>query len=246
MPRHVKRLNAVKVAALKKKGLYPDGDGLYLQVSATGSKSWIYRFKAAGRARDMGLGPLSSVPLAKARKLAANAREQRLEGLDPISERTAQRARQRLAEAQAVTFDQAAEAYVAAHGAGWRNAKHRAQWTSTLKAYASPVLGKLPVAAIDTQLVMKVLEPIWAAKTETASRVRGRLESVLAWATVQGMREGPNPAQWRHHLDKLLARPSRVKHVTHHPALPYSQLPNSWRGCVTGRGPQPGRSNSRS
>lgn len=111
------------------------------------------------------------------------------------------------------------------HGAGWRNAKHRAQWTSTLKMYASPVIGKMPVAAIDTRLVMKVLEPIWSKKTETASRVRGRLESILAWATVQGMREGPNPAQWRHHLGNLLPKPSKVKRVVHHPALHYRLLP---------------------
>ena len=226
MGRQVSRLTAVKVNALKKKGLYPDGGGLYLQVSGNGAKSWIFRYKASGRARDMGLGPLSAISLAAARDLAAVYRRQRLAGLDPIEVRKDQRAQQKLDAAKATTFDQASEAYIAAHSAGWRNSKHRSQWSNTLQTYASPVIGGLSVQRVDTDLVLKVLEPIWQSKTETASRVRGRIEAILDWAKARGMRTGENPARWRGHLQNLLPKRSKVQQVRHHPALPYAEIPD--------------------
>lgn len=225
MGRRVSRLTAMKVNALKREGLYPDGAGLYLQVTGTGAKSWIFRYKISGRARDMGLGPLSTIGLAQARDLAAECRRQRLAGLDPIEVRKNERAKQKLEAAKATTFDQARDAYIAAHTTAWRNAKHRAQWMSTLTTYASPVIGSVSVQDVDTALVMKILEPIWSTKTETASRVRGRIESILDWAKARGLRTGENPARWRGHLQNLLPRRSKVQRVRHHPALPYAEMP---------------------
>src|SRR5262249_11336079 len=147
------------------------------------------------------------------------------EGIDPIEARRAERARQRLDAAKAVTFKQCAEGYINAHRAGWRNGKHAAQWSATLATYAHPVIGALPVQAVDTALVLKVLEPIWSMKPETASRLRGRLESILDYAKVRGYRDGENPARWRGHLDKLLPARSKVRRVEHHAALPYAELP---------------------
>src|SRR5262249_45414120 len=143
---------------------------------------------------------------------------------DPIAARRAERARKRLEAAKAITFKQCAETYIAAHCAGWRNKKHAAQWTATLKTHAEKI-SSLPVQDIDTGLVLKVLEPIWSAKPETASRLRGRIESVLDFAKVCGYRDGENPARWRGHLDKLLPPRSRVRKVEHHAAIPYSELP---------------------
>lgn len=225
MGRQVSRLTAMKVNALKREGLYPDGAGLYLQVTGAGAKSWIFRYKISGRARDMGLGPVSTIGLAQARDLAAECRRQRLAGLDPIEVRKGERAKQKLEAAKATTFDQARDAYIAAHTTAWRNAKHRAQWTSTLTTYASPVVGGVSVQDVDTALVMKILEPIWNTKTETASRVRGRIESILDWAKARGLRTGENPARWRGHLQNLLPRRGKVQRVRHHPALPYAEMP---------------------
>ena len=163
--------------------------------------------------------------LARARELAAEARRQRLEGADPIETRTTRLASARLGEARGTTFRSCAEQLIASHEAGWRNAKHRQQWRNTLSSYAFPVLGDLPVGAIDTTLVMKVLEPFWSAKPETANRVRGRIEAVLDWAKVRGLREGQNPAQWRGHLNHLLPARAKVRRTRHHPALPYGELP---------------------
>ena len=225
MARVTHRLTAIEVANLASKGLYPDGDGLYLRVTATGTKSWIYRYSAGGRLRDMGLGPLASVPLAKARKFAVECRQQRIEGRDPVQARVAQRAAQKLAAARATTFKECADQLVASHEAGWRNAKHRHQWRNTLNRYVYPLLGHLPVGDVDTTLVLKVLEALWTKKPETASRVRGRIEAVLNWAKARGMREGQNPAQWRGHLDHLLPARSKVRRVRHHPALAYADIP---------------------
>jgi integrase len=224
MARAVGRLSSLAVGRLRDPGLYPDGGGLYLQISRLGGKSWLFRFRADGRERWMGLGPASLVGLAEARRRAEEYRRQRLAGIDPIEARRAELEASRLEAAKAVTFRSCAESYISSHRAGWRNAKHGAQWGATLETYAYPVFGDLPVQAVDTGMVVKVLEPIWAAKTETASRLRGRIEAVLDWATTRGHRQGENPARWRGHLENRLPAPTKVQKVRHHAALPYSEI----------------------
>jgi integrase len=220
----VGKLSAIAVGRANSTGLYADGGGLYLQVGRSGSKSWLYRFMIDGRAREMGLGPVHTIPLAEARIRAGECRRLRLDGIDPIEARTAKRQEQKLASAKAMTFEACANAYIAAHKAGWRNAKHESQWRNTLSTYAAPVFGSLSVQTVDVALVMKVLEPIWATKTETASRLRGRIEAILDWATVRGYRSGENPARWRGHLDHLLPKRAKVQMVAHHAALPYDEV----------------------
>jgi integrase len=205
-------------------GLHPDGGNLYLQVGPSGSKSWLFRFMLKGRARGMGLGPLADISLAGARSLAGVCRRQLHEGIDPIEARNAQRAAAKLDAARSMTFRQCAEACIASYKAGWRSGKHGRQWAKTLETYAFPVFGDLPVQQVDVALVMKVLEPIWKTKTETASRIRGRIEAVLNWAKTRGYRSGENPAAWKGHLENLLPKRSKVRKVKHHPALPYGEI----------------------
>jgi len=224
MPRPINKLSDLRVRNASTPGYLSDGGGLYLQISPSLTKSWVFRYQLANRPREMGLGALHTFSLKEARERARRCRQLLAEGRDPIEDRQAERQQKRLDAARALTFDQCAAAYIDAHKAGWRNAKHGDQWSSTLSVYASPTFGALPVQAVDTALVMRALEPIWKAKTETASRVRGRIESVLDWATVRGYRTGENPARWRGHLDKLLPKRSKVKKVEHHAALPYAQI----------------------
>jgi integrase len=224
MARIVGKLKALDIARAKERGYYGDGGGLYLLVGPTGAKSWAFRFRDAGRLREMGLGPLHTIGLAEARQRAQECRRARLDGRDPIETRRAERMAAKLDAAKAMTFKQCAEAYVAAHKAGWRNPKHAAQWPSTLGTYVFPVFGSLSVQAIDVGLVMRALEPIWTSKPETAGRVRGRIESVLDWATARGYRMGENPARWRGHLENLLPKKSKVRRVEHHAALPYAEI----------------------
>lgn len=209
--------------------MHSDGGGLYLQVTEGSDgaprKSWLFRYAVAGRERQMGLGPLSDVPLAQARNRATAARELRREGKDPIVEREAARATASLAATKVMSFDDCATAYIAAHRAGWRNVKHASQWTNTIATYCSPVFGKLPVQLVDVGLLMKVVEPLWTSKSETAGRLRGRIERILDWAKVRGYRDGENPARWRGHIDQLLPARGKVARVKHHAALPYSELP---------------------
>lgn len=220
----IDRLTARKVASINAPGYHADGLGLYLQVSGSGTKSWVLRYKINGRAREMGLGPLSAFTLAEARERAAQQRKLIADKIDPIDARREQRAADRVAAARTMTFAEAAKQYIAAHEAGWRNAKHADQWRNTIATYAEPILGKLPVAEIDTGLVLSAIEPIWRTKTETASRVRGRIAAILDWAKVHNYRTGDNPARWRGHLDKLLAKPRNVARPQHHPALPYAEI----------------------
>jgi integrase len=225
MAREIERLTAFKVEAKNlAPGMYPDGGGLYLRVTPEGARNWVLRYMLDRRARWMGLGPLALYGLADARAKALDARRKRHDGIDPIDARRAERARQRLEVAKAITFKECAEAYINAHGAGWKNEKHAAQWPSTLKTYAYDVIGRLPVQAVDTALVLRVLEPIWRKKPETASRLRGRLEGILDFAKARGYRDAENPARWRGHLDKLLPARSKVREVEHHAALPYAKL----------------------
>ncbi|MQA21692.1 tyrosine-type recombinase/integrase [Rugamonas rivuli] len=219
----INRLTALGVSKTRQPGYYVDGGGLLLQVSRTGTKSWIFRYTLHGKRHEMGLGACSVVDLARARALARGCRLQIAEGIDPLAARRVAATALAAENAKRMTFDECAAAYIAAHRAGWRNPKHAAQWSSTLKAYASPVIGVLPVADIDTNLVVKVLTPIWNTKTETATRLRGRVESILDWATVSKFRHGENPARWRGHLDNLLANPNKVAPVKNHPALPWRE-----------------------
>jgi len=218
------KLTTLSVRQQHRRGLFGDGGGLFLQVSERGAKSWIFRFKKDGRLRVMGLGPVHTVSLAEAREAARLCRKARLGGIDPIDARRAGRIQERIEAARAMSFAECAAAYIAAHGAGWRNPKHAAQWPSTLAAYVYPIFGGLPVQAIDTGLVVKAIEPIWTTKPETASRVRGRIESVLDWAAARGYRQGENPARWRGHLENLLPKKSTVRRVEHHAALPYVEI----------------------
>jgi integrase len=229
-------LSALKVTRINDPGMYLDGRGLYLQVVAAPTadephrvtKSWIFRYALNGRPRKMGLGSVRDVTLAQARAKAADARKQAKEGIDPIDDRhvkvVTKAAEEAKAAARPVTFDQCADAYVTAHEAGWRNAKHRRQWKNTLATYASPVFGKLAVGEVDTAMVLKAIESIWAKKSETASRVRNRIENILDYARVSGYRTGENPARWRGHLDHLLPARSRVRSVKHHESLPYAEI----------------------
>jgi integrase len=230
MPK-ISRLTALKVARTAAPGMYPDGGGLYLQVTVNGkdgtpARSWVYRYMLRGRAREMGLGSLTAISLQEARARAGECRRQRHDGIDPIEARKAEREQASLDAGRALTFKEAANRYIDGHKAGWRNLKHAAQWENTLATYAHPVIGALSVQAIDTTLVLKVLEPIWTVKPETASRLRGRIESVLDWAKVRGCRKGENPARWRGHLDKLLPARSKVRSVQHHSALAYADMPD--------------------
>ena len=224
MARGIHRLTAIAVAKQKKPGAYADGGGLWLQVTESQSKSWSFRFMLAGRAREMGLGPLRTIDLAKARDEARICRELLLEGLDPIEHRKLIRAKQALEANSTKTFDECASAYIAAKRPGWSNPKHADQWTNTLKTYASSVFGNLPVHAVDTELVVQALNKIWTTKTETATRVRQRIEAVLDWATVSGFRNGENPARWGGHLEHKLTNPAKIKTVENLAALPFTKI----------------------
>jgi integrase len=225
MHRDSNRLTALKVAKITQPGRYGDGGGLVLQVSKWRTKAWIFRFQRDGRERQMGLGAVHTLSLAEARERARDCRKILLHGLDPIEARQAERMQRRIETARGVTFKECAERYIAVHEAAWRNEKHRQQWRSTLSRYAYPVLENLSVSAIDVTNIIKVLEPIWMMKPETAARVRGRIEGVLDWATVRGFRAGDNPARWRGDLDKLLPARTKIRQVKHHPALPHTDLP---------------------
>ncbi|WP_292230236.1 site-specific integrase [Brevundimonas sp.] len=219
-------MGPLAVSRLTKPGLHAVGGvpGLALQVLKSGGRTWILRVMIGTRRREMGLGGYPGVTLAMAREAAREARDMIRRGIDPIESAKAARAALKVEPTVGYTFRAAAEAYIASHEAGWKNPKHRDQWTATLKNYAYPVMGKLDVAAIELPHVMRVLEPIWIRKIETAKRLRGRIEMVLDWAGARGFRTGPNPERWRGHLDKLLAKPSKVHRITHHRALPIDEI----------------------
>jgi integrase len=221
VPKKAVELGPLAVSRLVKPGFYFVGGvaGLALQVQPSGGRSWILRATVGGKRRDMGLGGYPDVTLAAAREAAREARLKTSAGVDPIANRAAARTLLKLERAKAVTFDTAATAYIEAHESSWRNAKHTQQWRNSLSTYASPVIGKMLVRDIDLPHILQVLEPIWQKKTETASRVRSRMESVLGWATVRGYRQGLNPARWKDHLDNLLPAPGKIAKERHHPAL---------------------------
>jgi len=224
MARGINKLTALAVQRNQTPGYHGDGGGLWLKVTSTGSKSWIFRYTRNGITKDMGLGPVITVSLAEARQKALACRKLLMDCRDPLEERRNQQLQVRLHSSKMRTFSECAIAYIEAHRSGWKNEKHAKQWHSTLETYAFPVAGSLPVSSIDTGAILNILEPIWHTKTETASRVRGRMEAILDWAKVRGYRQGDNPAHWKGHLDKLLPVPSKVQKVKHHAALPYAEL----------------------
>jgi integrase len=218
-------LSAAKVKSLKAPGDYLDGRGLYLQVRSETSKSWLLKYSMDKRAREMGLGSALDFSLKEAREERDALRKLIKRGIDPLELRKAERHAKKLETAKAITFHAAAARFIEANRSGWKNVKHAAQWEATLKTYAYPVIGDLPVQSVDTALVMKILDPIWSTKSETASRVRGRIESVISAAKSRGEFAGENPARWKGHLDAVLPKQSKVSKVKNHPALPYADLP---------------------
>lgn len=224
MARKLEKLTALHVKKLTKPGLYGDGGGLTLQITPAGAKSWLFRYMIAGKPYGMGLGPVHTVSLAEARQKALDARKLLLDGINPLNAKRQHKIAQALESARMLTFDQCAAAYIKAHRPGWKNAKHADQWENTISAYASPIFGHLPVAEIDTRLVVKCLSPIWEEKTETATRLRGRIESILGWATTSEFRTGENPARWKGHLENLLASIDKTSRVKHHPSLPWQRI----------------------
>ncbi len=224
--RQLNRLSARTVATVKRPGLYCDGGGLYLQLSPSGSKTWIFRYRSpvTRKLRDMGLGPVHSVGLPEAREKAATQRRLLLDRLDPIDMREGQNRKRAIEAAKAVTFSRCAASYIESHRPGWRNEKHGDQWENTIAAYCHPVIGALPVQDVDTRLVLKILEPIWASKPETASRLRGRIENILDWAKARGYRSAENSARWKGHLNQILPALTKKHRVKHHKAMPFAEV----------------------
>lgn len=243
MPRTAKRLTALFVTTTKKPGLHGDGGGLFLQVTlgkeGVVRKSWVVRYRIPGpeglvrnkkgelvpKTYEMGLGSASTVPLQAAREAAAKAKYLAAQCINPLEERDRERLQRAEALQKSVTFREAAERFLAAHEASWKNDKHRDQWRNTLATYVHPVFGNVEVSSVSVDHVLKVLEPIWQTKTETASRVRARIERILDWAKARGLRSAENPARWKGHLEFTLPSQGDLKTVQHHAALPFAEIP---------------------
>ena len=240
MPKRAKELSPVEIRRLTTPGVHPVGGvaGLMLQVKDSGAKSWVLRYATGATStsktgkvyptrRDLGLGAFPEVGLADARERAREEREKLRQGIDPIVERQAARDALRAAQGKGMTFDEAARRFLATKTREFRNPKHAAQWGSTLERYAAPVIGPLPVDRIELAHIVEILtrDDLWNTKTETAKRLRGRIEAVLDWATVSGHRTGDNPAQWKGRLDKVLPAPGKIAKVTHQKALPIDAAP---------------------
>jgi integrase len=218
------KLSAVRVKSLKTPGRYGDGRGLYLQVRAADQRSWLFRYTLHGKHHWMGLGHADDVTLAEARDKARDMRRLLIDGVDPLTSKKAERAKAAAEAGKAVTFKEAAEKYIAKFEATWRNPKHRQQWKNTLETYAYPVFGAWAAGAVDAGAVLRVIEPLWSEKPETASRLRGRIETVLDYATSKYWRAGENPARWKGHLDIQLPARAKVRKVKHHAALPWNRM----------------------
>lgn len=226
MPKKASELSVLAVKQLNKPGLHFVGGvaGLALQILESGGRSWILRLTIGNKRRDMGLGGFPDVGLADAREAARKAREKVRNGIDPIQDAQDARDLLKLAQANAVSFSRAAAAYIETHEAGWKNVKHAQQWRNSLEAHAYPHIGAVLVRDIELPHILSVLEPIWRTKTETATRIRGRIEKILDWATVRGYRQGLNPARWKGHLENLLPAPNKIAKEQHHPALAISEM----------------------
>lgn len=242
MARKVKELSPLEVGRIgvsgprKTPGLYAVGGvaGLYMQVAASGARSWILRIVVGGKRRDMGLGGFPDVPLAQAREKARDARAKVDGGADPILERQQAASRLKAMQASSKTFEWCARQYINDHGDAWRNPKHRQQWVNTLEAYAFPTIGQMLVSDVGQPQVLEILESIWKEKTETAVRLRGRIELVLDWAKTRGYRSGDNPAAWKGRLDKLLPKPSKIAKTEHHRALGIDEM-GKFMACLRQR-----------
>jgi integrase len=217
-----KHLTMAVIAALKKPGRYAVGDGAYFQISKWHTRSWIFRYERLGKAHNMGLGPYPLISLADARVKARNAKRMLLDGIDPLHAKRKARTDELLQIARNKTFKECAEQYVATHDSDWSRAKSREAWVSTFKNYVYPKIGSLPVADIDTAVVLGILEPLWSRSPATASRVRGRVETVLGWAGVRGYRSTENPARWSGHLEHILPSPNNA--TEHLASMPYQQV----------------------
>ena len=227
-----------------KPGNYIDGNGLYLQVSKSGTKSWIYRYQINGRRREMGLGAVDTVPPGEARAKAAEFKSLATKGIDPIERRRSEQEEAAAIQAEqkaetdkaSHTFATVAADYIDSKSSEWANVKHAQQWQNTLDTYAAPIIGNVAVADITSEQILRILTPIWTTKTETATRVRSRIELLLDYAKARGWRTGENPAVWRGNLKSLLATPSKIKNVRHHPALPLEKMPEFMRALRTREG----------
>ena len=236
MPRRAKELGALQVKRINTIGMHAVGgvDGLYLNVTASETRSWVLRLTVAGKRHELGLGPFPEVSLATARGEGLRLRQQVRDGEDPVSMRVAARAAARAGVPKVMTFSDAFGSFMSKRAKEFRNTKHAAQWRTTLETFAFPVIGSMPVDEVDRTHVLQILEPIWSSKTETATRLRGRIENVLAWATVAGYRDGDNPATWKGNLQQLLPTPSKITKTTHHGALALHDAP-AWYSSLIAR-----------
>jgi integrase len=225
MARVLHRLSDIAVRAKKRPGYVADGGNLYLRVAPGGSKQWMFRFALRGRTRDAGLGPYPTISLVQARQEAERLRRLVATGIDPIEARNKEREAARVAAAKAVTFEACAREFIASHERGWRGPRTAKLWRAALETHVYPVFGNEPVGNVDTTLVLRSLQPIWAETPTMAGRVRSMIETVLDSAKARGLRDGQNPAQWRGHLDHLLPSRRKVRRVQHHPALPFTEIP---------------------
>lgn len=228
MPKLARELTALHISRLSDPGHHSAGGvkGLYIYITQNGAKSWVLRTMVGSKRRHMGLGAYPTVGLAAAREKARLAHEKIQEGIDPIAHKRHAQTQLKAQQANNITFETATITYIQTHGDSWRNPKHRAQWESTLRTYAFPIIGALHVSDIHQEHVLQVLEPIWKTKTETASRLRGRIENVLDWASTRKYRTGENPARWKGHLDKLLPPPRKIQKIEHQRSLPVGELPS--------------------
>ena len=218
MAKKAKGLTARQVDTLKNPGDHADGNGLYLRITASGMKTWLFTYQVDRRRHAMGLGPIRLKSLSKAREEARELAIKMSNGIDPIQERKTNNRK------SSIIFSEAAALYIKAMQPGWKNTKHTQQWHNTINKYCIPITG-LSVDKIDTYLVLKCLEPIWAVIPQTASRIRGRIEKILDWSRVNGYRDGENPARWTGHLDQSLPRKTKIRTVKGHASMPCKELP---------------------
>ena len=223
------RLTAAQVQKSNKQAWLNDGNGLYLQISKGLSKSWVFRFKEDGKEHRMGLGSFPAISLTEARELAAAAKKLQVQGINPLNHKRSEAIKKKTEQGKLTTFKEAASRFIKTKSVEWSSSKHKQQWENTLKAYAYPLIGDIPVNLLTTEHILQVLEPVWNTKTETASRVRQRIELVIDWAISRGLRIEPNPARWKGHLSHQLPSPAKIHKVKHHRYTHYSEIPSVYK-----------------